>query len=326
MRYATRGWRLIGILAGLALPGCTPARPLPRAADPAPLPWTPFHWVSVTAGGTTFSQAAILVPFTADTLGPGTYWLQLDTGADVGIWIYRNPLEQLLRRRGAVRDTTTYFSVARGRVGAHELRDEALNMQRYAGDTVRADDPRPKIGTLGIRFFLDKLLLLDFPGQRFAILDSAGLPDALAARASWVPVEFRNDRMFIPVTLNGRTETGYFYDSGASVFPLVTTHETWQRATGRTGEEPDNLRWTVPSFGQQVVLVGAPAHGTASVGAARLERPMIMYIAQGPESLDFRTWGYPVSGLVGNVLFADRYMVIIDLPRRRMGLLDRAAR
>jgi hypothetical protein len=48
-------------------------------------------------------------------------------------------------------------------------------------------------------------------------------------------------------------------------------------------------------------------------------------VAEGPERLDYRTWGFPVEGLVGNALFADRYVVIVDLPRRRFGLVPSRA-
>ena len=44
-------------------------------------------------------------------------------------------------------------------------------------------------------------------------------------------------------------------------------------------------------------------------------------MTEGPEQLDLRTWGFRASGLVGTVLFADRYLRIVDLPRQRQGLV-----
>ena len=35
-----------------------------------------------------------------------------------------------------------------------------------------------------------------------------------------------------------------------------------------------------------------------------------------------KNWKF-ARGLIGNVLFAERYLVIIDLPRRRFGLVER---
>ena len=316
---ATLGLAAIGASV-LLFTGCAANLPggHPRADS---LAWAPFRWVGANVGGRTFDKAAILVPFAADTLG-GTFWLQLDTGADAGVWLYTAPLDQLLRRQGPPRDTTRRFELRTGQIGAYPLRNQAVNIRRVAGDTVRADDPAPKIGTLGLNFFRDKILLLDFPGQRFAILDTVSpLPRAIQQRASWVPIDYRDDKMFIPLTLAGKTYDDFFYDSGASLFPVSTTPEIWQQVTGRTGAEPDNTVWKVRSFGQDVVLVGAPVHGRASVGAATLEQPMVFHMTEGPEQLDLRNWEFRASGLVGNVLFANRYLVIIDLHRRRLGLV-----
>jgi hypothetical protein len=41
--------------------------------------------------------------------------------------------------------------------------------------------------------------------------------------------------------------------------------------------------------------------------------------------LRVENWNFRASGLIGNVLFADRYLVVIDLPRRRFGLVERHA-
>jgi hypothetical protein len=213
-----------------------------------------------------------------------------------------------------------------GWLGARPLRDVPVQVQRYLGDTLQAGDTLPKIGTLGLEFFRDRVLVLDLPGERFAILDSAAaLPAWIARGVRWVPAEHRNEKLFIPLTLGDSVYTGFFYDSGASLFALSTTAEVWRQITGRTGDEPDNVVWRVGSFGQQVVLKGAPVQGRVAVGAASLERPLAFHLAEGPERLDFGSWGFPVTGLVGNALFYDRFVVVVDLPRRRFGLVERPA-
>lgn len=318
-----RTWWVV-LLAALiiAVPACVRTTPAPATEG---LTWSPFRWISATIGGQTFDKAALYVPITTDTLG-GTYWLQLDTGADAGVWLHTAPLEQLLRRQGAQRDTTTWFEIPAGRIGAYPLRNHVVNIRRVAGDTVRAGDAYPRIGTLGLNFFRSRLLLLDFPAERFAILDSAAtMPAWIEERATWVDVDYRDDKMFIPLSLAGTTYEDLFYDTGASLFPVSTTKEIWQKATGRMGVEADNVTWTVRSLGQDVTLMGAPAQGRVAVGGAVLERPMIYTLAAGPERLRVENWNFRASGLIGNVLFADRYLVVIDLPRRRFGLVERQA-
>lgn len=280
------GAAMVALALAAATAGCVRARPGPPAPDREPA-WTSFRWVSATVAGNVVQRAAVYVPLAADTLA-GTYWLQLDTGSDAGLWLYTAPLRQLLARGGTPYDSTRRI-VLNGSVGGYPLREVPVNITRRAGDTIRAGDPAPKIGTLGLEFFRDKTLLLDFPAERFAILDS----------------------------------DDFFYDSGASLFPVSTTPEIWRRVSGRTGREPDNVVWTVPSGGEPVTLVGAPAAARLAVGRARLERPLVFHLASGPERLDPKNWGFRASGLVGNVLFAERYLVIVDLPRRRFGLVER---
>ena len=309
---------LLALLCAAA--GCTPRAPAPPPSPAADeVRWSAFRWEGATLGGREYEHVAILVPIESPQLG-GRYWLQLDTGAESDLWIYRAPLAQLLARGGAAYDSARGVRID-GAIGEYPLRQAPVQVLRYAGDTIDAGDAIPKIGTLGLQFLESRVLLLDLPGARFALLDSAQALPAWAAGASWVPIEHRDGKMFIPLRVGGQEYRGFFYDSGASLFALSTTPELWRELTGRNGTEPGNTVLRVPSFGQQIVMRGAPVPGPVSVGDAALQGPLAFYVAEGPPRLDFHTWGFPVDGLVGNALFADRYVVIVDLPRRRFGLV-----
>lgn len=319
MRIRSLRRNLVVAFAAVAAAGCATAGT--PAATYDGVSWSPFRWLSYDIAGRTYDRAALFVPFASDTLG-GSYWLQLDTGADVGVWVYRAPLRQLLARRGVPFDSTVTFRIT-GTIGGYAIRDEPLQRHPNARDTLATGDTLPKIGTLGLNFFRDRVLVLDLPGERFAIIDSAqALPAWIERGASWVPIEYRNNKMFVPLTLNDSVYTGFFYDSGASLFAVNTTPEIWRAATGRTGDEPDNVEWKVPSFGQEILMRGAPVR-SAAVGTASLEHPLAFYLAEGPERLEFSKWGFPVEGLFGNALFYDRHVVIVDLPRRRFGIIER---
>lgn len=298
----------------------------PAQSDSSPeqeIPWSSFRWASYTIGDTTLERAAMMVPFDADTLG-GTYWLQLDTGADSNIWLYAGPVDDLLRRRGVERDTTRPFAISSGRLGAHELRDMTVTVSGFDERRVDPDDPLPKIGTLGLGFFSTAALLIDFSERRFATMyPASAIPDWIEENASWTTIDYRNGKLFLPLALAGVNYDDFFYDSGSSIFPLITTQAIWREATGRIGEEETNTVWTVPSFGERVTLVGAPISGDVTMGRATLEAPLIFHLREGPESMFIENWNYRVSGMIGNELFADRYLVIIDLPHGRFGVIDR---
>jgi|GEM_PF-7052210 len=90
--------------------------------------------------------------------------------------------------------------------------------------------------------------------------------------------------------------------------------------TGRSGDEADNDRFGVDSWGRRATAVGAPAVAEMRIGPVRLARPMV-YVWEGVPQLDFATWPFRVDGLFGNAPFFDR-TIVVDLPHRRFGIVD----
>jgi hypothetical protein len=293
----------------------------PAAPKAESLPWVPFRWVSFPLGDTVFDRAAVMVPITVEGL-PGTYEMQLDLGAG---WPLLNeaPYRQLLHEHGRAQPEGDTAMIS-GRISGVPVRDYRLHIRPESGSPLKPGSPDQKIGTLGLNFFRDRVLLIDFPGRRVAVLDTAAaLPAEFARRAEWVDIEYRHGHLFVPITLNGKRYEGFFYDTGASIFPATMTHAIWKEVTGRTGVEPDNVVWRVPSWGKEAVMVGAPALGEVRLGSVELSRPLVFYEASGLEGLQFENWPYRVSGTIGNVLFADDHVVIVDIPRKRLGIIER---
>ncbi|HEX2061221.1 MAG TPA: hypothetical protein VHK90_10805, partial [Thermoanaerobaculia bacterium] len=111
-------------------------------------------------------------------------------------------------------------------------------------------------------------------------------------------------------------------DTGASIFPLVTSEETWKVLTGRAGTEPDVTVLTVPSWDRQVTLRGARTVDPVQIGPIAVARPEIFYLAEGPDDLKPQKWNPPIDGMIGNTLFLNS-IVIVDLPRNRFGVMQR---
>lgn len=321
LRVASFGWLgAVMFMAACAGSGKQPA----TGSDQEEIAWSSFRWASATIGDTTLERAAVMVPLTADTLG-GTYWLQLDTGTPDAIWLYAGPVDDLLGKTGVERDTTAPFVISSGRLGAWELRDTEVAVRGFPDRRVSPGDSTPKIGTLGLGFFRRGALLLDFPAQRFAIIYPAtAIPSWIEEQASWIELNHHDGKMFLPLTLGGTPYEDFFFDTGSSALPLLTTLDVWQAATGRRTRDPANTVLTVPSFGEPVTIVGAPATGDLTLGSATLEHPLIFHVRDGPERLRIENWSSGASGVIGNELFADRYLVVIDLPHGRFGLVDRA--
>jgi hypothetical protein len=294
---------------------------------PAPARWIPCRWSDAAFGGRHEPRAALLVPVTLDGVS-GTYYLQLDTGAGWPRW-YEVPLRQLLPAAlGGAHDSAPDEVVLRGRVGPVALASDTFLVEKGFGDSLPpADAPgaAPRvIGTLGLRFFRERRLLLDFPRGRIAIADSGrALPAGAPPAFSYIPSRYEHGYLFVPFTVDGRPVDDFFFDSGASAVPLSTTAAMWRRLTGRTGGERDNVRLTLSSWGKLREYVAAPVAGEVAFGPHRVPRPLVFAPREPADGTDFFADApFHVGGLFGNALFFDT-AVIVDLPNRRFGIAAR---
>jgi len=199
-------WLLL--LAGGALAG--------GEAGPT-LGWSNMVWQAQKLGGRDVPHAALMVEVAVEGL-PAPALMQLDTGALN--WVYRVPKDAPWWRGNQVAIT--------GRAAGRRFHDEWFGRR---DDPRAAMDGKPIVGTLGAPFFENRVLILDFVGSRLAILDT--LPPAVEQRAAFTPLEYRDGKMFVAFTVDGRQETQMFYDSGSSAFAIATTRTRWMDLTGR---------------------------------------------------------------------------------------------
>jgi len=303
------GW-CSAILAGLCLAAAGPAAaappPLDDAADSliASLPHCPLRW---TAAPGLSERAAVYVPVSADG---ATGWFQLDTALDFTRIYGRFAAEQ-------------GWETDDGLVLAPDfaLGDISLGptwMQAYDRDVFGEGDSLS--GSVGLDLFAGRLLLLDFVGDRLALLTPGQLPTALRRRVTWAPAEIREAKLFLSVSLGGRSMTGLFFDTGSSAFPIVVDRSTWCALTGRNGPEDAPERWEVSSWGRPITAIGAPALGPLVIGSARLSDPLVYYLEEQPRM--FEQWPFPAEGLIGNAALWG-HVVLLDLGLRpRLGLLE----
>jgi hypothetical protein len=281
----------------------------------ANLSWSPIHWESAKIGDRTVDRAALLIPVQLDGM-PRPILVQLDLGADLSQFD-SVAYEQLFGKGTAPRDKPKKLPFT-GVFGGARVNTHLFDVVPQQGEPTPAGKPI-LLGTLGTDFFAKRMLILDFVRQRVAIAEEgAALPDDLEKRAKFASITVRDGSLFVPLSINGKTETDYFYDTGSSAFPMVTTKARWQSLTGRTGKEPGNEFWRVNSWGREAVMVGAPISGDIRLGGARLDRPLVFFESSGlPNVAD--------SNLFGNALFLDRFTVIVDISGKRFGLIPGAA-
>jgi hypothetical protein len=177
-------------------------------------------------------------------------------------------------------------------------------------------------GTLGAEFLEKRVLLLDLVAQRVAILSSdQPLPAALAARARFLPLDYRSHKMYLSAIVNSTARSGLIFDTGSSSVAAVTTRERWGEWTGRRPEDARNLVRTGNSWGKTGKWIGAPITGELCVGGLCRPSPVAWFEASGLPNFQFERYAPGTAGLVGCALFDGGYTVVVDVARSRFGVM-----
>jgi hypothetical protein len=262
-------------------------------------------------------RTVLQVPVTLEG-GPDSVYMQLDTGSDQSMF-YEVPFREI---RTTLPTPLPRFVLERALIGQETASLDTFWLRPNSGRPIASSRART-IGTLGADFLRDRVLILDFPNDRFAFVHRGdALPAALERAASWTWLDARNDKLFVQLTIAGRTFDDVFFDSGSSAFPLIVRRTLWTGLTGRHASDSTNDILLASSWGRDVPLIGAPLSGAVAFGAVRIDRPLVYHhgVVEGVQNF-FDTSPYPVSGYFGNAMFFDRFTVIVDVPRRRFGVI-----
>jgi len=283
---------------------------LASASYPQGISWSSFEWSGGSIGDKAFDRATLMVPVRLEHK-PDVYWMQLDTGCNVTV-VYQIPFDQLKYPAQRIEGRDDFIALS-GTIGNCPFDSFPVFVWEDFGDSLGAMKERALIGTVGQDMLAGKVLVLDYPNRRFCLTDSLdGALEDLVSKASFVDLQRRNDKLFVPVRIGDMYSENFFLDTGASMLPITTTKEIWRRLTGLQGTEKSNIRIKVSSWGKEVTLVGAPVKGTLTIGTLQVPNAIAYFESTGLVETD---------GLLGNALFYDEYTIIIDLRENRFGLL-----
>jgi hypothetical protein len=267
----------------------------------AAVPNAKFEWTNAKEVS---DRAALRIPVDLDgTRG----WLQVDTGLDVTL-LYGS----VARGRGWV----TYDGMYR--VPSVKIGDMTLGPV-WVHTREETSAQGELIGSLGLDLLVGSLVVIDYPGQRFALLKHGDAPVWLWQETTWTPAVLRDGKLFLYVILGGVGVDNLLFDTGSSSFDIIVDLEDWTRLTGYDDSDGAPMRKEVASWGRKLTAVGAPARGPLTIGSAHLGDVDVYFLKEQPNL--FSSWPFPARGLVGNAAFWDR-VAILDLGiRPRFGLL-----
>ncbi len=273
-----------------------------------------FEWVGAEFNKVSYPKAAILVPVKV----AGTtkkLFAQLDTGCN-GTFFYG----KLLEKHGLKFDSTNKGYVKFSWLGEDEKPDaggDSAFVSWSLDDSVNLSSYKPEdniVGTIGLDEVLGKILVLDFPGQKYAIFsDSSEIPAGWKDRLKYVPAVIDNARFYVSIVIGEDTLRDIFYDTGSSMSTLTLPLADWRRATGLQGNEPKIIRDSVPSWGKNVEVLKASSKADLQFGSLRIRSPMVEHV-EWPDT-SFNNYR-----IMGNAPFYDEYIVVVDCKYLRMGV------
>lgn len=315
---------LITLLGVLLVSSCAKAPDLGVAnlfADT--LQWTDFVWHRATLGEETYEKAAILLPLNIDGLNSGKLWMQLDTGKYDTVF-YEMPFLALPKPNYRVLERLSskpsVVSV-NAQLGSLQVNNLQATIMRGFGSPAESLEQDVSFGTIGLDLFMGQVLVLDFPSSRMAVAPSIEhLPAELTAKAKYQDVDKSGGKLIVPVT--GQEQLSLFFDTGSSIHTMMLEPLVWERLTNRHISDPTLQSLTGSSWGQETKAVLAEAVGSYQIAGEWFHSPLISATDSTAEHLQFSK-SYGVAGLIGNALFYDEWVIILDLKNMRFGLVHR---
>ncbi|HEX8314529.1 MAG TPA: hypothetical protein VF609_06040 [Flavisolibacter sp.] len=282
------------------------------------IPWARFYWGGADLNGKRYDRMYMFVPVKIEGL-PYNFSLQFDLG-DPYTELYEKNMQSVFIRHPRMQDqyrrlkgplqfwnSNKSFKNLSVEAGDIRLFSENCVVKSGYGDmlSIRSADDTLHLGTLGADAFQNKVLIIDYPNQRFAICES--LPEAY--KTAFVDMEFGSDRkIIIPMSFRGK-QFRVTFDNGSSMFPLITQARYIDRFS--TGANVDTVR--ISSWGQYHNVTGRLMKDSFDLAGQRFAN-VLVYANHSGYGMDTKT-----DAMTGNALFWVK-VVVIDFKNRKFGV------
>ena len=283
--------------------------------------WADFIWYSQTINGKYFEKTAMFIPAKMEGI-ENMLTFQFDIGSNFSM-IYENPLtsfyfqnEQLSEQVGLMKfpinklaSDQKVFKDAKIQFGEYTIyNDRAFVMTNFgrakskesvnSGDTIL-------VGTIGADIFKGKVLIIDYPNQKFAIAHE--VPEKY--NEGLIDIELDNKgRPILPLKMNSK-EYRIMFDNGSSLLPIAATSENISKFT--TNPIIDSVE--LNSWGKKHTVHARMITDEFEI-AGRKFTNVEVYENQSGYGINEST-----DGMTGNALFWDS-TIIIDFKNKKFGL------
>ena len=173
------------------------------------------------------------------------------------------------------------------------------------------------VGILGLDFFKDKILILDFKNEKFRIMKTKINSD-LAQDIDFQNIDIKNKKITTEILINDHKLNNVVFDTGSSIFPLIVGKTLWKRIN-KSNKKENEICLTVNGWSENYKIIGNKMKGFVSLCNNKFYNRFIYYV-KGNNQL--AKWlENVVDGGLGNALFFKDHTIILDLIENRFGLL-----
>jgi hypothetical protein len=291
--------------------------------------WANFEWAGDSLGNRYFDKVAMFIPVNFKGV-PHNFLAQLDLGSDVSI-VYGNSFKAYLSTYPEFgRKLDTILSeIAIGKENQGEIKDIELSLDSFLtqlksvvyykkfGSETPIDSikslSKKHIGIIGADIVKDKVLLIDYKNNRIAIVDS--LTPKQITKFDFADCKIKNGRIKLPLLVSGTTQW-YMFETGSSIFPIVTDESNWKNIANVSKKETIQIS----SAGKSYNITGAETNKDIYFDKIKLPKTQAYVM---PVNLNGYTEMFKqeeVTGTIGNAYFFNT-IVAIDFKQSKFGIL-----
>lgn len=213
-----------------------------------------FYWSNDTILGVYTEKVALYIPIQLDDLDEKVLF-QLDLGS-ANTEIYQKSLNFSNYKKS---DSLGYLWNLKFNINNNISSIEKVYLNKNSGSNERINN-KLKFGNLGLNYFLNKILILDYKNGKFLITDSLeenyfdGFVEVKNASLNKFPV-------LLEATLNGK-KTKVMFDTGSSMIEFMTYPEKFESLKGNSIVEE---KCCVKSFGKDYNISEAATNNTLEI-------------------------------------------------------------
>ena len=311
---------LICILCGLSSCGLYRKRMTVKTFEPlnvksAPLEYTPIKWTSDSIGNKWNKHAALFIPASIN----GTdrkFYFQLDLGIPT-TRLYGNTLKSFIDKypnlasHQKAAGEHSFFQDATITLNKHtSLIASKLPVISFGKENI--DSSFTIMGSFGYDFLGENILILDFKQNRYALTDA--LSEEMKQKTSFIKKpDLDKFPVILPMKL-GKKNIRVMYDSGSSMFPILTGNNRLQRLTKK--KHIDSL-CCISSWGNNYPIYHTKNKKEITINN-HSHRKEVIYGFEKLNKLAFT--GKYLYGITGNKLFLNK-IIIIDRKNNQFGII-----